>query len=50
MATYTNTWRNKVWMGWFFMQLPIILCKSTAMSPCFGFRTTGLQFHATPQN
>ncbi|KAL2145704.1 hypothetical protein VTI28DRAFT_6579 [Corynascus sepedonium] len=25
MATYIDTWRNKVWIGWFFMQLPIIL-------------------------
>ncbi|KAL2190558.1 hypothetical protein L209DRAFT_750681 [Thermothelomyces heterothallicus CBS 203.75] len=25
MATYTKTWRNKVWIGWFLMQLPIIL-------------------------
>ncbi|KAH6619101.1 transmembrane protein 6/97 [Chaetomium sp. MPI-SDFR-AT-0129] len=24
MATYTNTWRNKVWVGWFFLNLPII--------------------------
>ena len=36
-------------MGWFFMQLPIILCKSTVMSLCYGFRTTGFQSHATPQ-
>jgi hypothetical protein len=25
MATYNNTWRNKIWMGWFLMQPPIIL-------------------------
>ncbi|KAL2148626.1 hypothetical protein VTH82DRAFT_2180 [Thermothelomyces myriococcoides] len=25
MATYTNTWRNKAWLGWFVMQLPLML-------------------------
>lgn len=28
MATYNNTWRNKAWMGWFLMQVPVIFCRS----------------------
>ena len=27
MATYINTWRNKVWIVWFVVQVPLIVCK-----------------------
>jgi hypothetical protein len=32
MATYTNTWKNKAWLGWFLVQIPIIFCTSRTLS------------------
>jgi hypothetical protein len=29
MATYNNSWKNKALLGWFILQLPIILCACT---------------------
>ncbi|KAK4040625.1 transmembrane protein 6/97 [Parachaetomium inaequale] len=48
MATYNNTWKNKVWMGWFFLQLPIILFMDLLdyMWPAWLYEPTGAPLHA----
>ncbi|KAL2158702.1 hypothetical protein VTH06DRAFT_4184 [Thermothelomyces fergusii] len=48
MATYTKTWRNKVWLGWFVLQLPIILFMDLLdyLWPAWLYKPAGSPLHA----
>ncbi|KAK4235737.1 hypothetical protein C8A03DRAFT_36401 [Achaetomium macrosporum] len=48
MATYNNTWRNKIWMGWFLMQPPLILLIDLLeyLYPAWVYEPAGAPLHA----
>ncbi|KAK3905985.1 hypothetical protein C8A05DRAFT_30141 [Staphylotrichum tortipilum] len=48
MATYTNTWRNKAWMGWFLMQVPLIFFMDLLefIWPAWAYEPVGAPLHA----
>ncbi|KAL2132980.1 hypothetical protein VTI74DRAFT_3050 [Chaetomium olivicolor] len=48
MATYNNTWRNKVWMGWFLIQVPVILLIDLLeyLYPAWVYEPKGAPLHA----
>ncbi|SPQ25032.1 c21ff612-e8cc-49cb-afda-36cf764f40fb [Thermothielavioides terrestris] len=48
MATYNNTWRNKAWMGWFLLQVPLIFFIDLLeyLYPAWVYEPTGAPLHA----
>ncbi|KAK4158225.1 hypothetical protein C8A00DRAFT_39420 [Chaetomidium leptoderma] len=47
MATYNTTWKNKVWIGWFLMQVPVALFIDLLeyLWPAWAYEPAGAPLH-----